>query len=119
MTKNILLLGLKRGLIDDITRQLAMPEIKLFDGTGLEDVRLTFAKAQIDHVFIGGGIDLQSRLDIVREIYRSSDRTTVHLEDQILGPEGYVPFVRSVLLGVKDYEFIASPNARSEIPSRN
>ena len=74
MTKNILLLGRIEILLDDMQRQLRIPDIQLFDGTGVEDVRSVFAQANIDHVFI------------------------------ISGPQGFVPFVRSVPGGLKDYE---------------
>jgi hypothetical protein len=118
MTKSVLLLGVKRGLIDEMTEQIGMRDFKLFDGTGIDDARSVLAKEHIDHVIIGGGIDLETRLEVIRELFRSSDRTTVHLKDQISGPEGFVPFAHSVLSGLKGYEFVASPNARSEIPPK-
>jgi len=104
MTKNILLLGRIEILLDDMEQQLRMPDIQLFDGTKVEDVRSVFAQANIDHVFIGAGIDLEIRLEMIREIFQLSDTTTVHMKDKISGPQGFVPFVRSVLGGLKDYE---------------
>ena len=116
MTKNVLLLGLKKDLIAGLTEQVGMSDIQMFGGTGLDDLRTLLAQTHLEHVFIGGGIDLKTRLEIIREAFQSTDRITVHMKDQISGPEGFVPFVRAVLLGLKDYEFVASPNARSEIP---
>ena len=104
MTKNILLLGRTAMVIDDAQKQLHMPDIQLFGGTGIEDVRSTFAQANIDHVFMGAGIDLETRLQIVREIFQLSDTTTVHMKDRGSGPQGFLPFVRAVLGGLKDEE---------------
>jgi hypothetical protein len=102
MTKNILLLGRTAIVIGDAQQQLCMPDIQLFGGTGIEDVRSTFAQANIDHVFMGAGIDLETRLQIVREIFQLSDTTTVHMKDRASGPQGFLPFVRAVLRGLKD-----------------
>ncbi len=105
MTKNILLLGRTEVVIDDVQHQLDRADIQLFGGTGIEDVRSAFARANIDHVIMGAGIDLETRLQIVREIFQLSDTTTVHMKDRVSGPQGFLPFVRSVLRGLKDYEF--------------
>lgn len=104
MTKNILLLGRTEIVIDNAQQQLRMPDIQLFDGTGIEDVRSVFAQANIDHVFMGAGIDLEIRLQIVREIFQLSNTTTVHMKDRASGPQGFLPFVRAVLRGLKDDE---------------
>ena len=118
MEKNVLLLGVKKELVSEFRRQLDLPGFNLFSGSTLDDTRSIFARTHIDHVFIGGGIDLKTRIEIIQEIYHTSDRTTVHLKDQISGPEGFVPFAKAVLVGLNDYEFIDSHNARSEIPSK-
>ncbi len=55
------------------------------------------------------GLDLETRLAVVREIYESSDHATVHVKDHISGPETFVPFVRAVLVGLKDYAPPPSP----------
>ena len=104
MTKNILLLGRTGVVIDDVQHQLDIADIQLFGGTGIEDVRAAFTRADIDHVIMGAGIDLETRLQIVREIFQLSDTTTVHMKDHASGPQGFLPFVRSVLRGLKDYE---------------
>ena len=62
-------------------------------------MRSAFADADIDHVIMGAALDLETRLEIVREIFLASDRTTVHLKDVASGPDGFLPFVRSVLGG--------------------
>jgi hypothetical protein len=44
-------------------------------------------------------------------VFQSSDKATVHLKDHVSGPEGFVPFARSVLHGLNDYELRESPRA--------
>jgi hypothetical protein len=69
MTRNVLLLGRRGIIVDDVQRQLQMPDIQLYGGTGIEDLRSTFARTNVDHVIMGAGIDLQTRLEIVRETF--------------------------------------------------
>jgi len=104
MTKKILLLGLKGAIVDDARQHLKLQDLELFGGTGIEDVRSIFAGTNIDHVIMGAGIDLETRLDIVREIFTLSDTTTVHMKDRATGPQGFLPFVRSVINGLTDFQ---------------
>jgi hypothetical protein len=53
---------------------------------------------------MGAGLDLDVRLEIVRQIFDSSETTTVHMKSHLPGPGGYLPFVRAVLQGLRDYE---------------
>jgi hypothetical protein len=119
MTKNVLLLGVRSDLVREFGQEASMSGFRMFSGSGLDEVKSVMAETQINHVIIGGGIDLKTRLEIIQHIYHSSDRTTVHLKDQISGPEAFVTFARSVLSGLKDYEFVVSTNARSEIPKEH
>lgn len=102
MTRTVLLLGRKGFVIDDVKTQLGMPDIQVFGGTGMEDVRTTFARTKIDHVIMGAGIDLETRLEIVREIFRSSETTTVHMKDVASGSQGMLRFARSILASARD-----------------
>jgi hypothetical protein len=111
MTKRILLLGVMAAVLEDVQQQLQKPDIELLSGTGVDDVRSAFGQRDINHVIVGGGIDLETRLEMVREVFQSSDRATVHMKDQMSGPEGFLPFVRSMLLGLDDYEPQKSPRA--------
>jgi hypothetical protein len=77
----------------------------------VDDVRAALAQGDIDHVIVGGGLDLGIRLEVVKEVFQSSDKATVHLKDHLSGPEGFVPFARSVLQGLNDYEPQESPGA--------
>ncbi len=108
MRKTALLLGRTGVVVDDAQRQLGMADVQLIGGTGIDDVRTAFARANVDHVIMGAGIDLETRLHIVREIFRLSDQTTVHLKDRGSGPEGFLPFVHAVLRGLRDYEVSSS-----------
>ena len=100
---NVLLLGLTGAVIDDARAHLDMPDLHLFTGTGIDDVRSAFAQARIDHVIMGAGLDLDIRLAIVREIFQSSNTTTVHMKDRASGKEAFLPFARSVLHGLSTY----------------
>jgi hypothetical protein len=120
MTKRILLLGAQAPVIDDVQQQLQMPDVEFIGGTGVGDVRSAFAQADIDHVIVGGGLDLKTRIEVVRDVFQSSDRATIQLKDHLSGPEGFLPFVRSVLLGLRDYASQPSPRAilRAQRPGR-
>ena len=98
--RNVLLVGLNGVVVDEAMAQLALPDIVLFGGGGLDDVRRAFAAAPIDTVIMGAGIDLDTRLQIVRTIFELSETTTVHLKDRATGPAGFMPFVRRVLMGL-------------------
>ena len=98
--RNVLLLG--KGGIDaaEMETQLSTSDFQLYGGGSIDDVRSTFSNTKVDHVIMGGGLPLQVRLEIVGEIFRLSNTTPVHLKDLDSGPEGYLPFVRSVLAGL-------------------
>jgi hypothetical protein len=104
VTRSVLLLGRLGVVVEDTRQQLGMPDVELFVATGLDEVRSAFAQADIDHVIMGAGLHLEARLEIVREIFLASDKTTVHMKDFSSGPDGFLPFVRSVLAGLADYE---------------
>jgi hypothetical protein len=112
MTKNILVLGRMRAILDDVLQQLERADIQLFGSTSIEDIQSVFAQANIDHVFVGAGFDLETRLEIVREILQLSDTTTVHMlrapqvqgQDRASRVQGILLFVRSVLRGLLDDE---------------
>jgi hypothetical protein len=105
MVRRVLLLGRLGVVVEDAQEQVRMPDVQLLVATGLDEVRSAFAQADIDHVIMGAGLDLEARLEIVREIFLASDKTTIHLKDFASGPDGFLPFVRSVLAGLADYQF--------------
>ena len=111
MAKTVLLLGVRADLLETVQQELHTPGIEFLGGTGAADVGPAFGRADIDHVIIGGGLDLEARAAMVREVFQSSDRATVHMKDQMSGPEGFLPFARAVLGGLAAYEPRESPNA--------
>lgn len=104
MAKRVLLLGVMAALLTDVRHELQSPDVEFLGGTGVDDVRSVFRQADVDHVIIGGGLDLEARADMVREIFQSSDLATIHMKDQMSGPEGFLPFVKAVLRGLDNYE---------------
>lgn len=102
--KRVLILGRKGVVVGGVQEQLHLPDTELLGGMGIDDVRSAFARGTLDHVIMGAGIELDTRLEIIREIFRSSETTTVHMKDQASGPQGLLPFARSVLVGLSDYE---------------
>jgi hypothetical protein len=104
MSKKILLLGVLDSILADVQQQVARPDLEVFRGTSVEDVRAVLARESIDHVIAGGGLELETRLEMVREIFQRSDTASVHLKDQGSGSQGFLPFVRAVLRGVIDDE---------------
>ena len=111
MAKTVLLLGVRADLLQTVERELRTPGVEFVGGTGVADVEPAFGQADIDHVIIGGGLDLEARAAMVRVIFQASDRATVHMKDQMSGPEGFPPFVRAVLAGLAGYEPRESPDA--------
>lgn len=109
--KRVLLLGVVAGVVDDARAELRPIEVELLAGSGVEDIRSALREDDLDHVIVGGGLDLETRLDVVREVFQSSDLATVHLKDHLSGPEGFLPFVRAVLRGLDEYEPHQSPRA--------
>lgn len=97
----VLLLGRGGIAVEEAREYLQLPDLELYGGGSMEDLRATFAKTQIDHVIMGGGLDLEIRLAIVREVFQLSNSTTVHMKDITTGPQGYFPFVRAVVRGLR------------------
>jgi len=95
-------LGRKGTVVSEVEQKPGLPGLQIFGGTSIDDVRSTLSKTDIDQVFMGAGINLGARLEIVREIFGKSDTTNVHMKDAASGPEGLLPFVRSVILGLRD-----------------
>jgi hypothetical protein len=84
-------------VLDKLESQLDIEDVRLFEGTGLSDVKAIFDQHPIDMVIMGAGLDLQDRLDIIRYIFEKSKVTSVHMKDWDSGPAGMLPFVRKLL----------------------
>jgi hypothetical protein len=93
------LVGATQSVIDDVIARLDIPDVHLSGGTGVGAVRSAFDAGAVDHVIIGGGLDLDVRIDVVREVFQTSHSTTVHLNSPS-GPASFLPFVRAVISGL-------------------
>jgi DNA-binding NtrC family response regulator len=100
MTKNVLLVGLKVIILDQVQKNLDVKDVRLFTGSSVEDVRAAFDREPIDIVIMGAGLDIDVRLEIIKLIFSLSETTTVHMKDHASGPEGLIPFVNAVLKGL-------------------
>jgi len=82
--------------------ELSMKNAEYLAAPGLAEVQEIFKKHNnaIDIVIMGAGIELEKRLEIARYILKTSDTTSVHMKDYASGPEGFVPFINSVLTGL-------------------
>lgn len=99
--KKCILLGLKKSVIDDAIEQLSDPAFELIGCLSIEEMKAVLEKNQIAHVFIGAGLDIDIRIDAARTILETSLATEVHLKSYSAGPQGYVPFIKTILAGVK------------------
>ncbi|KIY03612.1 uncharacterized protein Z520_00303 [Fonsecaea multimorphosa CBS 102226] len=117
-TSTILLLARKGGVLDEAKSQLlqgsadatdssttssssSRPGLRVYTGTTVDDLRSAFDQASkegrtIQHVFVGAGLELEHRLDIVKEAVTLSKDTCVHLKDATSGPTGFLPFIKAV-----------------------
>jgi hypothetical protein len=57
-----------------------MPDLELFAATDLAQVKAIFQDHSIQHVFMGAGVELKQRLEIVRTGFEESQDTTVQRE---------------------------------------
>ncbi|WP_433290791.1 hypothetical protein ACQP2F_23810 [Actinoplanes sp. CA-030573] len=102
------LLVVYRGVdLDEVRAAVGDEDVHFVVATGLEELRTAFAAGTFDHVVMGGGLDIETRLAAVREVFRLSAGTTVHLKDRASGPGGYAAFVAAVVTGMAGYS--ASP----------
>ena len=111
MPTRLLILGLRPELVENFRRKLSQEEVELSTGTDLDGLRAAFIDKDVDHVILGGGLDIAARADAVREVFPLSDKATVHMKDQLSGPEDFVPFARALLRGLAAYEPKPSSNA--------
>jgi hypothetical protein len=101
MARSILLLGRTGIVVEDAKTRLNDPDLEVYGGTSIDDVRTVFSNHRIDHVFMGAGIELEKRLEIVREVFQLSETASVHMKDRASGPKGFLSFVEAILAGIK------------------
>ncbi len=95
----VLLLGRTGFVLEDVMAGMTV-DVRVLLGTDLADVHAAYADGPVDHVVMGAGIELETRLAIVEAIFRASDATTVHMKDRASGPAGMMPFVNAILTGL-------------------
>lgn len=100
MARTVLLLGRTPFVLDRARAEIDVDDVRLLAGTGLDDVRRAFQDEHVDVVIMGAGIDLDTRLAIVRHVFEQSTGTTVHMKDRDSGRDGMIPFVSGVLRGL-------------------
>lgn len=94
--KKILLVGKQ---LTGVPPQLTIKDVQFFAAPDLKTAQQVFDNNAIAIVIMGAGIELEKRLEIVRYVFTTSNRTTVHMKDWETGPEGFVPFINGVLSG--------------------
>lgn len=100
MALEVLLLGRTAFVLDDVEAALDPNEFTLHAGTSLPDVERIMADRSIDAVIMGAGLDIETRLAIIKHVFDVSTSTTVHMKDWDSGPGGMVPFVNAVISGL-------------------
>lgn len=99
--KKCILLGLKKSVLDDAIEKIPDPAFELIGCLSIDEMKAVLEKTDIDHVFIGAGLDIDIRINATRTVLETSQVTQVHLKNFSAGPQGYVPFIRTILAGVK------------------
>jgi hypothetical protein len=105
MPAHVLLLGRTGVVLDDVRDATDTTGLTLYAGSTLEDARAALAKAPTDTVIMGAGIDLDTRLAIIRHGFETSTTTTVHLKDRDTAKAGMLPFIDAVLTGLQGSGF--------------
>jgi hypothetical protein len=104
MAKRLLILGLRPDLVQQFEDQLGELAWDIVSGSTLDDLRSHLTTSEIDHIILGGGLDIATRASAVQLVFELSDRATIHMKDQMSGPEGFVPFVKAIVHGLSTYE---------------
>ena len=99
-----MLIGRNQWVIDAAIEALESPAIKVYGALNAKETVAVLNKIEINHAFVGPGLELNIRLKIIRSIFTISSFTTVHLKDHSTGPEGALNFVRGILKGLDEIE---------------
>lgn len=100
---DILVTGRQQQVGDAVAQELDLPDTTVHVATSKHDVARTMDEVGVAHVFIGPGLDVATRLDIVAEVLLHSDTASIHLKDTSRGPEGAYDFVRGIVMGLRDH----------------
>ena len=100
-----LLLGLKRSVLDDTIAALEIsypsPDFIYILCKSIDEMKTALVEQQIDHVFIGAGLDMSIRIEATKTVLENSLVTQVHLKNVSAGMDGYTPFIKTILAGIK------------------
>jgi hypothetical protein len=99
-TATVLLVGLKPENMEKATHQLQTLPVQLMTATSVPEVESAFESARIDHVIMGAGLDIETRLAVVRYVFTVSTSTSVHMKDFGSGSGGFPSFAGRVLAGL-------------------
>src|SRR6516162_2990212 len=66
MPTRVLILGLRPALVENFQRELGQEDMDLLTGTDLDGLRAAFLDNDVDHVILGGGLDIATRADAVQ-----------------------------------------------------
>lgn len=100
-----ILLGLKRSVLDDtisiLEQSYPSPDFEYVTCQSVEEMKTALTEQEIDHVFIGAGLDISIRMEATKTVLDNSLVTQVHLKNFSAGPTGYTPFIKQILAGIK------------------
>lgn len=98
---NVVLIGRNQWVIDAAQRELTSPSRAVYGAVTMAELEAVLTENRIDHAFVGPGLDLDLRMQLIRRVFELSDFTTVHLKDFSQGPEGALAFVDVILTGLE------------------
>jgi len=95
--ETVLLVGRKGSPeVDAQMEAVDVPGVNFIGASTIAGAQAAAAKGPIDHAVIGH-VDLGTKLDIIKAILENSPGTTIHLNSETSGPEGFTLFVRRLL----------------------
>lgn len=100
MSIKVLLMERLNIVVEDAKGQFNVPDSEDFTTTELAQVKAIFHDHSIQHVFMGAGIEIEQRLEIVRSVFQDSEKnTTVRRKDAASGQKGCFPVAQAILSG--------------------
>jgi DNA-binding NtrC family response regulator len=101
MTK-IIIIGRQQQIVDAAKRELSSAELEVHGAISISELQNAMQQNSYEYAFMGPGLPLDMRLDMIRAIFENSDTTSVHMKDFSRGPEGALDFVRGIISGLEE-----------------
>lgn len=101
MTK-IILIGRQQKIIDVAKKALTRPDLEIYGAISVPELKRAMKERRYEYAFMGPGLPLEMRLDMIRTIFEESDTTSVHMKDFSRGPEGALDFIEGIVKGLND-----------------